>query len=222
MPMAKQKNSVPSKMRRSIRLIPPANEGRRRHRPGGRQSPIVLPMGPARHLLLPLGSTKYAFRLLVSRPGHGRPHPCTPCAQPCGQHGLDRGQDGPNNNAPHNAAMVPTAHHQVSTSAPRSVACDNGGRSTPSTPLTTATAVISSRALLLSNVGDEREPGRQDRRRQADRPGFPAPPPRTTPGRRRGPRCDLLAGWVVRWDAPWPCPGGHGRRRDDHRHTVPA
>lgn len=108
-------------------------------------------------------SETWAFRPVMSHPGHDRPYPCTPCAQPCGQLRVMRGQGGPDRIAPHPSSIVPNPHHALSTSAPRSVACGNRGRSTPSTPLTTATAVISSRTDLVSNVGDERRKCRPPR-----------------------------------------------------------
>ena len=91
-----------------------------------------------------------------SRSGHGTPYPCTQCGQLCGQLGTNRGQAGRPKIRPHLEAGVPTASHHLSTSAPRSLACRNEVTSTPSTLLTTAVVVISSRTLLFTNVGDER------------------------------------------------------------------
>lgn len=114
-------------------------------------------------------------RCAVSDPGsrsdHGPRYPCTQCGQLCGQLWTIRGQAGCSKIRPHFTAGVPTARHHLSTSAPRSLACGNEGASTPSTLLTTAVVVISSRTLLFTSVGDER----------LGRGGPPANRPRTAP-----------------------------------------
>ena len=91
-----------------------------------------------------------------SRSDHGPRYPCTQCGQLCGQLWTIRGQAGGSRIRPHFEASIPTAAHHLSTSAPRFLACKNGAGSTPSTLLTTAVVVISSRTLLFTNVGDER------------------------------------------------------------------
>ena len=91
-----------------------------------------------------------------SRADHGQADPCTECGQLCGQPGTFRGLNDPAVNRPQPRRRVPTVLHDLSTSVTRCPACDDGGRSTPSTGLTTAVAVSSSRTLLLNNGGDER------------------------------------------------------------------
>lgn len=91
-----------------------------------------------------------------SRSDHGPRYPCTQCGQLCGQLWTIRGQAWCSRIRPHFTAGVPTGRHHLSTSAPRSLACGNGAASTPSTLLTTAVVVISSRTLLFTSVGDER------------------------------------------------------------------
>ena len=106
------------------------------------------------------GALKGHERCTVSDPGsrsdHDSRYPCTQCGQLCGQLGTTRGQAGCPTIHPQFRATVPTAPHQLSTSAPRSLACRNAAASTPSTLLTTAVVVISSRTLLFTSVGDER------------------------------------------------------------------
>ncbi len=107
-----------------------------------------------------------------SRSDHDPRYPCTQCGQLCGQLGTTRGQAGCPTIRPQFRASVPIAPHHLSTPAPRSLACRNGVTSTPSTLLTTAVVVISSRTLLFTSVGDER----------LGRGGPPANRPRTATG----------------------------------------
>jgi hypothetical protein len=83
-------------------------------------------------------------------------HPFTTCGQLCGQVAVDRGQNESNHKRPHSALGIPTTPDHLSTTAPRSTTCGNSHPSTQSTVLTAVAVVISRRALLLSNPGDER------------------------------------------------------------------
>jgi len=89
-----------------------------------------------------------------SRSGHGRPYPCTKCGQLCGQPvgfpGVGRAQP----RCPQVPCCVPNRLYLLSTSATRWANCSDGGRSTPSTALTSTTAFISSGTASLSNPGD--------------------------------------------------------------------
>gem|GEM_PF-6039945 len=89
-----------------------------------------------------------------SRQGHGPADPCTGCGQPCAQLGHCRGQHAGHENRAQPLPAVPNSASALSTGATRWAACADSARSTPSTPLTTATAVIFRGTPLVCNAGD--------------------------------------------------------------------